>query len=423
MRPGTLKSKSPRSARCASASARRCACRASVVGRALTLGGKQRHVSQEDRDLGADAQSWAYDGNGSVFHNGKQSSYGSGQLRVGDVLGVLVDFDRGELVRAERTQCGASSNLGCAQSFVRNRDAAPTVAFANFLADALSPVVYIERRAAVAFDFAVAVHAARSSRRVSSPHRVCARSLPARHQAPAFKTGFFSPLVLAPKPQQVRAAPRCARRRSLRQRSASRTTRSLLATLRRRCPCARRRAPRAAGTLLRVSFSRNRLCSKSSARAFQFDRRRDQRRRPGGAGQRSRRRRCVSLCAASGVRRPARGGADYTSDTTLLVLAWRAAARRCWQVGRWRSSHRVACLTASSAVLERRVPLAPHRVLVVRRRGALRGRRSLLACRLFVAPLVVQRPRLLLVSNCSAGRASSRCRPSFASFSTLSLTI
>jgi hypothetical protein len=28
------------------------------------------------------------------------------------------------------------------------------------------------------------------------------------------------------------------------------------------------------------------------------------------------------------------GVPDFTSDTTLLLLAWRCAARRCWQVRR-----------------------------------------------------------------------------------------
>jgi hypothetical protein len=89
-------------------------------------------------ELGADAFSWAWDGRSSTYHaNARPLSYGgsSADVRANDILGAGVDFDRGTISFWKNAKC-----LG--------------VAFTAIIAvGGLSPVVYIERRGDVHFDF------------------------------------------------------------------------------------------------------------------------------------------------------------------------------------------------------------------------------------------------------------------------------
>jgi DCN1-like protein 1/2 len=89
-------------------------------------------------ELGADAFSFAWDGRASAYHaNARPSSYGgsSSDVRAGDSFASAVDFDRGTISFWKGGKC-----LGVAFSAI-------------VAAGGLSPVVYIERRGEVVFDF------------------------------------------------------------------------------------------------------------------------------------------------------------------------------------------------------------------------------------------------------------------------------
>jgi hypothetical protein len=89
-------------------------------------------------ELGADAHSFAWDGRASAYHNNaRPDSYGSSSsdVRAGDTFASAVDFDRGTISFWKGGKC-----VG--------------VAFSAIVATGgLSPVVYIERRGEIVFEF------------------------------------------------------------------------------------------------------------------------------------------------------------------------------------------------------------------------------------------------------------------------------
>jgi hypothetical protein len=89
--------------------------------------------------LGTTAHAWAWDGRSSLYHGASSAvdaAYGRCDVRVGDVFGCGVDFDR------------------CTIEFWRNGTALG-VAFRDVTSRAgpLSPIVHLEQRGAVEFDF------------------------------------------------------------------------------------------------------------------------------------------------------------------------------------------------------------------------------------------------------------------------------
>jgi DCN1-like protein 1/2 len=89
--------------------------------------------------LGTTAHAWAWDGRSSLYHGAASavnSAYGKGDVRVGDVFGCGVDFDR------------------CTIEFWRNGTALG-VAFRDVTSRAgpLSPIVHLEQRGEVEFNF------------------------------------------------------------------------------------------------------------------------------------------------------------------------------------------------------------------------------------------------------------------------------